>query len=594
MLVRERLLALMPDALETRLVLLSAPAGFGKTTLLASWCRLLATDGVAVGWLALDEDDNNPARFLAYLHAAIARATASPGDQSGGVGAAKPGAADSAVLTRLINALAALDRDLVLVLDDYHLIGAPAVHAAVTFLIEHLPERVCFAIGSRADPPLPLARLRAREQMAELRAAQLGFTPEETHAFVRDVYGTQLALTESQALCAYAEGWPAGVQLLTLALRSAQQEQALEVAAAAATSPLRPTLARLDASQRHVFAYLADDVFERQPPHLKAFLLQTAILDRMCGPLCDATLGLETSGLRLGEDYAQPATSLKPLASQAYSQLILEQIERANLFLVPLDGEGRWYRYHHLFHVFLRMRLAVEPPGALAELHRRASAWFEQYHLWPEAVKHALAAGDSGRAAALSKYSTSVAAVGQPMRAPCQLQEVLELTAEAGIARDRDAPMTETAAWARSAGRHGPDEVFRASTTRAHAVLPAKRGGAGSEHGRLLELPQASFDGASVLVEALSERELEVLRLIAGGASNQTVAAALVISLGTVKSHINHILGKLAASNRTEAVARARDLGLLDGSCCRQVVATYALPDGGTAPAGSGWPATTE
>jgi LuxR family transcriptional regulator, maltose regulon positive regulatory protein len=478
-LARERLLALVPDAPGTRLVLLSAPAGFGKTTFLATWCHARALQGARVAWVALDQGDNEPVRFLAYLHAAISRAMRPLDERNDDSDAAWPGAVDRAVaLTQLINALAAFDYDLVLVLDDYHVISAPAVHATVAFLLDHLPDRVRLAIGSRADPPLPLARLRAREQLIELRAVQLRFTTADVQAFFQAVGNPTLTHDQACAISAYAEGWPAGVQLIALALRSEAQAQVAEVGAAAPAAPLQRVLERLDASQRHVFAYLADDVFERQPPHLKSFLLQTAVLDRMCAPLCDAILRLETGDRRLDEPVR---TSSQPPASSR----ILEELERGNLFLIPLDHQRRWYRYHHLFHAFLRARLDCEPPGTLAELHRRASAWFECHQFPVEAVEHALAAGDAAHAAEL---------IDQSRRWP---------------------------------------------------------------------LSHPTLERSDMLVELLSQRELEVLRLIAGGASNQAIAAALVISLGTVKSHINHILGKLAASNRTEAVARARDHGLL-------------------------------
>ncbi len=298
--------------------------------------------------------------------------------------------------------MAAIDRDVVLVLDDYHLISAPAVHTAVAFLLEHLPNQACLAISSRADPPLPLARLRAHRSLIELRAADLRFTPDEIQAFFA---ASDLALTpdEVQAVGAYVEGWPAGVQLVALALRAAPCEWAAEVGCQPFDPPAGHVLGRLNGSQQHVFAYLADDVFERQPAHRKAFLLQTAILDRMCGPLCDAVLGLEASDLRLEDSNS----SLKPQASSldSYSRLVLEELEHANLFVMPLDGERRWYRYHHLFRAFLCARLDRESPLAVADLHRRASAWYEQNQLLPQAVEHALAAGELARAAALIESS---------------------------------------------------------------------------------------------------------------------------------------------------------------------------------------------
>lgn len=496
LLARERLLVALPQALGVRLVLLSAPAGFGKTTLLATWCHDRLAHGAAAAWLSLDESDNDPDRFLAYLIASLQQAVGA--EALGNLAPAEPSVGGGeTILTQVVNRLASLDRDVVLVLDDYHLIGAPACHAAVAFLLDHLPPRVCVAIGSRADPPLPVARLRAREQLVELRAADLRFTPGEVQAFLA---AGHLALSPAEALAvgAYAEGWPAGIQLVVLALRAGACARAAELGYEPCGAPSCHALDRLDGSQQHVFEYLADDVFERQPAHRKAFLLKTAILDRMCGPLCDAILGIENEELRIERSVDQPDNAqfsiLNSQFAQSYSRLILEELEHANMFVMPLDGEPRWYRYHHLFRAFLRDRLSHESPLAVANLHRRASAWYEQHDLLAQAAEHALAAGEHARAAALS-------------------------AALDGAARSRLC---------------------------------------GSQNGERGALPQQL-----ALVEPLSEREVEVLQLIAGGASNQVIATKLVISIGTVKSHINHILGKLEAGNRTEAVSRARALGLL-------------------------------
>jgi LuxR family maltose regulon positive regulatory protein len=425
--------------------------------LLATWCRELLTHrAAAVAWLALEESDNDPERFMAYLTASLAHALnddlALSIDEFGSIG--------TTALATLLNALAAADRDVVLVLDDYHLIRAPAIHAAVAYLLEHLPARVCLALGSRADPPLPLARLRVRGELIELRAANLRFTTDEIQAFLA---ASNLTLTpgEVEAVGAYVEGWPAGVQLIALALRAVPDQWPAE----AGRAPARDLLDCLVGSQAYLFNYLAEDVFESQPAHRKAFLLQTSILDRLCGPLCDAILGIaeQESGVKS----APPSPAPRSPSADSYSQLVLEQLEHANLFLTPLDGQRRWYRYHPLFRAFLRERLGREAPDRVAELQRRASAWHAQQHPFDQPIE---------RARALGEYAAAQ---------PCPL------------------------------------------------------------------------------VETLSERELEVLWLMADGASNQAIAGALVISVGTVKSHINHILGKLAARNRTEAVAHARSCGLL-------------------------------
>jgi len=289
------LFELAPSQPGTRLLLLCAPAGFGKTSFLAMRCHSLAAQrGTAVAWLALDEGDNDPARFLAYLVAAVAQAIMPESLAIDPIGASV-----EAVLTQLVNTLAMIDRDVVLVLDDYHLINAPAVHTAVAFLLDHLPNRDCLAIGSRSDPPLPLARLRAHEQLIELRAADLRFSPDEVQAFF-EASKLALAPDELHAISAYVEGWPAGIQLVALALRAAPPAWALEMGKQSPGPLAGHLLGRLNRSQQQVFAYLADDVFERQPAHRKAFLLQTAILDRMCGPLCDAVLGVGSWELGVG------------------------------------------------------------------------------------------------------------------------------------------------------------------------------------------------------------------------------------------------------------------------------------------------------
>jgi LuxR family maltose regulon positive regulatory protein len=386
-LARERLLARLRVPASTRLVLVSAPAGFGKTTLLASWSHVQAEHGVRVAWLSLEERDNDPARFLAYLDAAVAHALA-PGQ-----GAQADPASESAgprdaeqTLTRLANALARLQRPTLLVLDDYHVIAAPAIHAAVAFLLEHLPEQACLAIGTRADPILPLTRLRVRDQLVELRAADLSFTLEEIRDFFQRAYQLDLTPAEAAAILQRLEGWPAGVQLAALAFQADPGAQE----AGDGDRQAGGVADRLDGSQRALFSYLAEEVFERQPAHRKSFLLQTAILDRMCAPLCDALLGADG-----GEACSSPEDG------DSYSRMVLEELEHANLFITPLDRRHCWYRYHHLFRAFLCARLEREPPHIIAELHLRVGTWFEQHQLYAEALDHTLARGEFAQAADL-------------------------------------------------------------------------------------------------------------------------------------------------------------------------------------------------
>jgi LuxR family transcriptional regulator, maltose regulon positive regulatory protein len=555
---RERLLAMIPGGPGTRLVLLSAPAGFGKTTLLATWCRaLIEQRGTVVAWLALDESDNDPARFLSYLVTALTQALSSAG-QHGYVSPSidSNGGTVETVLAELVNAIAAIDRDVALVLDDYHLISAPAVHAAVAFLLEHLPNRARLAIGSRSDPPLPLARLRAREQLIELRAADLRFTPDEIQAFFA-ASNLALAPDELQAVGAYVEGWPAGVQLVALALCAAPYEWAAEVECQPSERPAGHVLGRLNGSQRHIFAYLADDVFERQPAHLKAFLLQTAILDRMCGPLCDAVLGLTND--------EQPKTNNPVMADlsmvdgrwslvDSYSRLVLEELEHANLFVTPLDGERCWYRYHHLFHAFLRARLDREAPGALGDLHRRASVWYEHNQLLPQAVKHALAAGEVARAAELIEASaTTIVERGEYATLHDWLEQLPETILEARPA------LCLWAAWAALlAGEVARIEPPLRRAERAWQAARDQRKLGAVTHlqahlARLRHDPAQTIAAAQQALANLAEEELtlragSVLALGAGQLlAGDLASAGVTLTDAYTQCHAHNFLGMLVA-----------------------------------------------
>ena len=344
-----------------RCTLLSAPAGAGKTSLLAAW---LAQLDRPAAWLTLDERDQDTGQVLRYLVAALQ--TIAPACGRGAMAwleAPQPPPPE-VVVTGLVNDLAALPAPGLLVLDDYHLIQAPDVHAAVTFLLDHLPPTLHLVIASREDPPLPLPRLRARHQLTELRAADLGFSVEEAAAFLGGGMGLRLAEAQVAALVERTEGWAAGLQLAGLALRDRPDPAAFVTAFAG--------------GHRLVADYLTAEVLDRQPAPSRRFLLATCVLDRLCSPLCDALLA--------------------PAAQD--SQAVLEELERANLFLVPLDDERVWYRYHHLFADVLRARLARETsPEELAALHRRASGWFGREGLLPEAIDHALAGGAAEDAA---------------------------------------------------------------------------------------------------------------------------------------------------------------------------------------------------
>jgi len=412
LLARPRLLARLDAGLaRSRCTLLSAPAGAGKTSLLATW---LAGVGRPVAWLSLDERDQDAHQLLRYLIAALQTIAPACGRMALAWLDTPPPPPPETVLTALVNDLAALPESCLLVLDDYHLVRAPAVYAVVAFLLEHLPPTVHLVVATREDPPLPLPRLRARGQMTEVRAADLRFTPEEAAEFLDTSMGLRLPEGQVAALVARTEGWAAGLQLAGLALRD-RSDPAAFVAAFAG-------------SHRLVADYLTAEVFDGQPAPIRRFLLASSVLDRLCAPLCDAVLGIgdQESGIRSASQTPDPPLLLRvgdqesgirsasqtpdprPLIPDSYSQLILDELERANLLLVPLDDERRWYRYHHLFADFLRQRLRREIGLAgVNDLYRRAHLWHEQHDLPEEAVNYALAARDWPAAAKIMEQLTT-------------------------------------------------------------------------------------------------------------------------------------------------------------------------------------------
>lgn len=357
---RPRLVDRLNKGLNKKLTLIIAPAGFGKTTLTAEW---VAQSPRRVTWLSLDKDDNDPLRFWTYFIAALDKMEKNLGNNALTLLQSPQPPPSTSILTPLINDLVAFRGEFSLVLDDFHLIKTQEIHEALTFLLDHLPEQMHITIIARADPALPLARLRARDQLIELRASDLRFTNEEAAAFLNEVMGLNLSPEDAAALEARTEGWIAGLQLAALSMQGRSDASSFVRAFAG--------------SNRFVLDYLVEEVFNRQPEGTLDFLLQTAILDRLCGPLCDQ------------------------VTRQPGSQILLEKIERSNLFLIPLDEERRWYRFHHLFADVLRNRLQHSRPDSIGELHRRASAWYEQNGLPTEAVSHALSAQEFGRAAEL-------------------------------------------------------------------------------------------------------------------------------------------------------------------------------------------------
>ncbi len=361
MVSRPRLVERMDEALHRKLTLVSASAGFGKTTAVAEW---VAGCGEPLAWLSLDEGDNDPIRFLTYLIAALQTVEPDIGRRVVGVlQSPQPPTIESA-LTDLLNEISGIKRDFVLVIDDYHWIESKAVDEALTFLLEHQPAQMHLVIATREDPHLPLAQLRTQGQLTELRINELRFAPSEAGEFLSQVMGLNLSTKDVEALEARTEGWIAGLQLAALSMQGGQDTTEF--------------IQSFTGTHRFVLDYLVEQVLGRLPENIQTFLLRTSILERLCGPLCEALL---------------PAGS-------APAQETLEYLEHANLFTVPLDNERRWYRYHQLFADLLRQRLQQSGIDA-AELHRCASAWYEGNGFEIEAFQHAAAADDIERAARL-------------------------------------------------------------------------------------------------------------------------------------------------------------------------------------------------
>ncbi len=358
--VRARLIERMNTGLRGKLTLVSAPAGFGKTTLVSEWIEAIRQP---TAWLSLDEGDNDPNRFLTYFVAALQTIAPTIGEGILGVLQSSQPAPIESLLTALLNEIATFPNHFLLVLDDYHVIDAALVNQAISFLLEYLPAQMHLVITTRDDPQLPLARLRARAQLTELRAHDLRFDPTEAAEFLNHGMGLSLSAGDIAALEARTEGWIAGLQLAALSLQGHRDVPAFIRAFAG--------------DHRYIVDYLVDEVLDHQPKSVRSFLLQTAILDRLNGPLCDAVTGQQEGNAKL------------------------EALEKGNLFIIPLDNKRHWYRYHHLFADVLRMHLMTEQPDQVSVLHRRASQWFEQNGSVADAIHHALAAEDFARTANL-------------------------------------------------------------------------------------------------------------------------------------------------------------------------------------------------
>ena len=381
---RPRLTGQLNAGLHRKLTLVSAPAGFGKTTLISEWLEDLqltnddSREDAAeehpivnpkskianrTAWLSLDEGDNEPTRFWSYLIAALQTVAPDVGERAVRLLHSPQPPPVETVLTTLLNEIAASSGKHILVLDDYHVVDSQPIDRALTFLLEHLPPTLHLVIATREDPLLPLARLRARDELTELRATELRFTPAEAADFLNEVMGLSLSTEEIAALEGRTEGWIAGLQLAALSMHG-RDDVAHFIAAFAGDN-------------RYVVDYLAEEVLQRQPDDVRRFLLQTSILNRLSGSLCSAVTRQESSGA------------------------LLTSLEHANLFVVPLDDKRHWYRYHHLFADVLHARLLEEQPHLVPALHGRASVWHERHDLPDKAIHHALAAKDFERAATL-------------------------------------------------------------------------------------------------------------------------------------------------------------------------------------------------
>lgn len=428
---RPRLLSRLDEGLrlDHRLILVSAPAGFGKTTLVGQW---IASLDRSVAWLTAGEGDNDPLIFLRYLIAAIRQVQPEFGPS---LDVEDQAASPEALAISIVNELAAASLPLVAVLDDYHAITDFAVHDLLAFILDHRPPGFQVVLISREDPPLPLARLRARGQITEIRERDLRFDLQESADFYNRTLNLNLSPEAVAALEGRTEGWVAALQLAGFALRQHGAGESF--------------IAGFAGDDRYIVDYVMAEVLAREPESLREFLRQTAILDRFCAPLCDAVTG------------------------RGDSQAMLAQIDRANLFLIPLDNRREWYRYHSLFAGVLRLSV---PDGEKSRLHQQAAAWCASNGLDELAAYH--------------------------QRLSAELWE-----SSARDSRPRAAPG---------------------------------------------------------LVEPLSERELEILGLIADGYSNAEIGQRLYITVGTVKRHVNNIYGKLGVHSRAKAIARARDLELID------------------------------
>ncbi len=472
---RLRLIETLNQGLERKLTLVSAPAGFGKTTLAAKWLHLKKADEAArtnptkpntlpfkAAWVSLDESDNELYLFWKYVVTALEYSQP-------GLGAPLLDQLQRAVdqpiqpiLTNLINRVLECDQPFALVLDDYHHITEPEIHSSLSYLLDHLPPQLHIFVLTRNEPPLPLSRLRARGQMLELDANMLCCTLEETDQFLSEVMKVNLPDRVVQEVFNRTEGWLVGLQLLGLSLQ--RQEATVEV------------LEDLNGRQRYILDYLTQEVLHQQPPEVQTFLVYTSSLPQFCGSLCDTVLG------------------------RTDSQVVLNYLELANLFIIKLAGQPGWYRYHRLFAETLRYHLDNLGSETVRNLHELATRWYTKQEQRPETIKYIQDRSEPINRSELASYNI------------------------------------------------GPNN---------HSLLEPKQKVVAQ--GTALPLS----NNLPMLIESLSERELEVLNLLTLGTANQDIAAQLTVSLNTVKKHTSNIFSKMGVPNRTQAVYLGRKLGLI-------------------------------
>ena len=363
--LRGRLIELLAISNQHKLTLVSAPAGYGKTTLISSW---LHETNIPSTWLSLDEGDNDPIRFIQYFITSFQKLIPDLGmDLPGMLNVAQPPSFD-VLINLLINETTRQTDPFIIVLDDFHVITSQPVLDMVLFLIERMPPNMHLVLLSRTDPPFPLSRLRVRNQLIDIRADQLRFTRDEMAIFLNEIMRLKISAEDLAAIEVRTEGWIAGLQLAALSMQNCQD--------------IHGFISAFTGSHYYVMDYLVEEVLKLQPPNISTFLLQTSILKRLCGPLCEAVIGSDPT-------------------CPGEGQTTLETLEQMNLFLIPLDEERHWYRYHHLFSDVLHKRLEHQYPHLLPELHRRASIWYEKNGFISEAIQYALEAGDQNRAAQL-------------------------------------------------------------------------------------------------------------------------------------------------------------------------------------------------